>query len=151
MRWSAWPKETGSKCAVEVADRVDAHDGELGTKTVFFSKGKQFGYQEIVELETDHLVRFKLDSKGPPHTPTLTFYIDAIGPDKCLVRLHFVNLLPRPFNALWRFAGLSKWTRSMQLKDLASLKAFSEPPHLDADGRIVGRVPTAANPYAFSG
>lgn len=61
--------------------------------------------------------------------------------------LHFVNVLPIPFNAVWRFANLSEWTREMHRKDLAGLKAFCEPPHLDADARVVGRDSTEPNPY----
>ena len=60
---------------------------------------------------------------------------------------HFVNELPRPFNAIWKFAGLTKWTREMHRKDLAGLKAFAEPPHKDMTGQVVGRPPSGVNPY----
>lgn len=60
---------------------------------------------------------------------------------------HFVNELPRPFNAIWKFAGLTKWTREMHRKDLAGLKAFAEPPHKDMTGQVVGRPPSGVNPH----
>lgn len=63
---------------------------------------------------------------------------------------HFVNELPRPFNAIWKFAGLTKWTREMHRKDLAGLKAFAEPPHKDMTGQVVGRPPRGVNPYEHS-
>lgn len=84
---------------------------------------------------------------GPPHKPTLTFELRREGDERTRVLAHFVNELPRPFNAIWKFAGLTNWTREMHRKDLAGLKSFSEPPHLDADGEIVGRPPNSVNPY----
>ncbi|MEL6111056.1 MAG: hypothetical protein AAFU85_34035, partial [Planctomycetota bacterium] len=53
MRWSAWPKETGSKCSV---DEGKAADGFVGTRTAFFSKGKQIGFQEVVDLKKNQEV-----------------------------------------------------------------------------------------------
>ncbi|MEM1301166.1 MAG: SRPBCC family protein [Pseudomonadota bacterium] len=141
MRWSAWPKETNSTCTVEGAD------GETGTKTVFFTKGKRIGHQEIVSLKENQEVVLTLVGPGPPHKPKLTFELRLDGTARTRVMAHFVNELPRPFNAIWKFAGLSKWTREMHRKDLAGLKAFSEPPHLDMDGQIVGRPPKSDNPY----
>lgn len=141
MRWSAWPKETKSTCTVE------GKDGETGAKTVFFTKGKRVGHQEVVNLKENEEVILTLVGPGPPHKPKLTFELRAKGKDRTHVLAHFVNELPRPFNAIWRFAGLSKWTRDMHRKDLAGLKAFSEPPHRDINGDVVGRPPTGTNPY----
>ena len=59
----------------------------------------------------------------------------------------FIYRMPPPFNLIWNFAGISKWTRKMHVKDLEGLKAFSEPPHKDADGTVVGREMTVPNPY----
>ncbi|MEM9411235.1 MAG: hypothetical protein AAGA30_08985, partial [Planctomycetota bacterium] len=144
MRWSAWPKETGSTCSV---DEAKATDGTLGARTAFFSKGKQIGFQEIVCLKENAEVALTLEGPGPPHKPMLRFILDSEGDNKTRVTAHFVNMLPRPFNAIWKFAGLSKWTREMHRKDLAGLKAFTEPPHLNADGEVVGRPPSGENPY----
>lgn len=141
MRWSAWPKETNSTCTVEGAD------GEEGTKTVFFSKGKRIGHQEVVRLKENAEVALTLVGPGPPHKPKLTFELRHESDERTRVMAHFVNEFPRPFNAIWKFAGLSKWTRKMHRKDLAGLKAFSEPPHRDMNGDVVGRPPKGDNPY----
>ena len=141
MRWSAWPKETKSTCTVEGAD------GETGTKTVFFTKGKRVGHQEVVRLKENEEVVLKLVGPGPPHKPKLTFELRSLGDRRTRVLAHFINELPRPFNAIWKFAGLTKWTREMHRKDLAGLKAFSEPPHRDMNGEVVGRPPKGNNPY----
>jgi hypothetical protein len=141
MRWSAWPQETKSTCTVE------GLDGQVGAKTAFFTKGKRVGYQEVVSLKQDQEVAIVLFGPGPPHRPRLTFELQAMGENRTEVVAHFVNELPRPFNAIWKFAGLSKWTREMHRKDLAGLKAFSEPPHKDMTGNVVGRPPRGINPY----
>ena len=141
MRWSAWPKETKSTCTVEGAD------GETGTKTVFFTKGKRVGHQEVVRLQENEEVVLTLVGPGPPHKPKLTFELRSLGEGRTRVLAHFINELPRPFNAIWKFAGLTKWTREMHRKDLTGLKAFSEPPHLDMNGDVVGRPPKGENPY----
>ena len=141
MRWSAWPKETKSTCTVE------GTDGETGTKTVFFTKGKRVGHQEVVRLKENEEVVLTLVGPGPPHKPKLTFELHNKSDGRTRVMAHFVNELPRPFNAIWKFAGLSKWTREMHRKDLAGLKAFSEPPHRDMNGDVVGRPPKGDNPY----
>jgi hypothetical protein len=141
MRWSAWPQETKSTCTVE------GLDGQVGAKTAFFTKGKRVGYQEVVSLKQDQEVALVLFGPGPPHRPRLTFELRATGETRTEVLAHFVNELPRPFNAIWKFAGLTKWTREMHRKDLAGLKAFSEPPHKDMTGNVVGRPPRSINPY----
>ncbi len=145
MRWSAWPKETRSQCAVDTTK--SGEDGAVGARTVFVSKGKAVGHQEITRLEDKRVIAMTLEGPGPPHTPKLVFELDEQGPSRTLVRLVFENRFPRPFNAIWRFAGLTKWTRTLHRKDLDGLKAFSEPPHVDADGRVVGRNPSEPNPY----
>ena len=141
MRWSAWPKETNSTCTVE------GTDGQVGTKTAFFSKGKRIGHQEVVALKENEEVAMTLVGPGPPHRPRLTFELRPLGNQRTQVLAHFVNELPRPFNAIWKFAGLSNWTREMHRKDLAGLKAFSEPPHRDSHGHVVGRPPKGSNPH----
>ncbi|MEL6734277.1 MAG: hypothetical protein AAFO98_00125 [Pseudomonadota bacterium] len=145
MRWSAWPKETNSTCS------VDGPDGRMGAKTVFFSKGKRVGHQEVVGLKQNEEVALTLVGPGPPHKPRLTFELQSVTPDTTKVLAHFVNELPRPFNIIWKFAGLSNWTRKMHRKDLEGLKAFSEPPHKDATGTIVGRPPIGTNPFQHGG
>lgn len=141
MRWSAWPRETKSTCTVE------GPDGVIGARTAFFTKGKRVGHQEIVRLQQDQEVELVLFGPGPPHRPRLTFELRAAGARRTLVMAHFVNELPRPFNAIWKFAGLTKWTREMHRKDLAGLKAFAEPPHKDMTGQVVGRPPSGVNPH----
>ncbi|MEO1381499.1 MAG: hypothetical protein AAFU69_14300 [Pseudomonadota bacterium] len=147
MRWSAWPKETKSKCAVDTGHTIEGEDGAVGTRTVFFSKGKAMGFQEIQSLKPNHSVSFTLEGAGPPHFPTMVFTLKELGPEKTKVVLSFINRMPPPFNLIWNFAGISKWTRKMHVKDLEGLKAFSEPPHKDADGTVVGREMTVPNPY----
>ena len=141
MRWSAWPQETKSTCTVE------GPDGKVGAKTAFFTKGKRVGHQEIVSLKENEEVVLTLVGPGPPHKPKLTFELKSLGADRTRVLAHFVNELPRPFNAIWKFAGLTKWTREMHKKDLAGLKSFAEPPHKDMTGSVVGRPPQGMNPY----
>lgn len=145
MRWSAWPKETKSQCAVD--EGPCGADGTVGARTVFVSKGKVVGHQELTGLVDGQEVAMTLVGPGPPHEPSLRFKIQSLEGQRSRVSLHFINRLPRPFNAIWRFAGLSAWTREMHLKDLAGLKAFAEPPHRDADGNVVGRPPHGDNPY----
>ena len=147
MRWSAWPKETKSKCAVDTGHTIEGEDGTVGTRTVFFSKGKAMGFQEIQSLTPNHSVSFTLEGAGPPHFPTMIFTLEELAPKKTKVVLIFINRMPPPFNLIWNFAGISKWTRKMHVKDLEGLKAFSEPPHKDADGTVVGREMTVPNPY----
>ena len=55
MRWSAWPKETKSTCTVE------GEDGETGAKTVFFTKGKRVGHQEVVRLKENEEILLARD------------------------------------------------------------------------------------------
>ncbi|MEM9308815.1 MAG: hypothetical protein AAGA74_16100 [Pseudomonadota bacterium] len=147
MRWSAWPKETKSKCAVDTGHTIEGEDGTVGTRTVFFSKGKAMGFQEIQSLKPNHSVTFTLEGAGPPHFPTMVFTLEELSPEKTKVVLAFTNRMPPPFNLIWNFAGISKWTRKMHVKDLEGLKAFSEPPHKDADGTVVGREMSVPNPY----
>ncbi|MGR3466254.1 MAG: SRPBCC family protein [Shimia sp.] len=120
MQWSAWPEETNSTCALE------GEDGTVGAKTVFFTKGKRTGHQEITALNADdQVVRMTLVGPGPPHHPDIAFVVEP-APKGARVHLDFTNRFPRPFNAIWKFAGLSTWTRRMHVKDLAGLKAFAE-------------------------
>ena len=147
MRWSAWPKETKSKCAVDTGHTIEGEDGTVGTRTVFFSKGKAMGFQEIQSLKHNHSVTFTLEGAGPPHFPTMVFTLEEPSPEQTNVVLAFTNRMPPPFNLIWNFAGISKWTRKMHVKDLEGLKAFSEPPHKDADGTVVGREMSVPNPY----
>ncbi|MEM6955856.1 MAG: SRPBCC family protein [Myxococcota bacterium] len=152
MRWSAWPQETGSKCAVDTAHAEPKADGEVGARTVFYSKkGKRIGHQAIVRLEPGREVEMTLEGAGPPHSPTMTFELMPQANEQTRVHLHFENRFPRPFNAVWHFFGLSRWTRRMHVKDLEGLKAFCEPPHRDATGREVGRPPQGQNPFELTG
>ena len=129
MQWSAWPTETGADCALE------GTDGELGAKTVFISKGEQFGYQEITALEDGHAVELKLVRKGPPQKPRVRFALAARDGDRTRVSLNFHNEITRPFNVILRVIGIVAWTRKMHRKDLEGLKRFAEPPHQTYDGK----------------
>lgn len=124
MRWSAWPKETKSKCAVDTGHTIEGEDGAVGTRTVFFSKGKAMGFQEIQSLKPNHSVSFTLEGAGPPHFPTMVFTLKELSPETTKVVLSFINRMPPPFNLIWNFAGVSKWTRKMHVKDLQGLKTF---------------------------
>lgn len=123
MRWSAWPSETGSVCALE------GQDGIVGARTVYYEKGERFGHQEIVELDPSRRVVLTLESKGPPQLPVLAFNLEPIGSGSARVVLSFVNEIKRPFNLLLRLAGIVRWTRAMHRKDLSGLKRYAEPPH----------------------
>jgi hypothetical protein len=131
MDWSAWPSETGSTCACENTD------GAVGARTVFFSKGKRFGYQEVTHLSNGRSVELALFSKGPPQKPVLRFDFVPLSDSRTEVRLNFENTLARPFNVILRLAGIVRWTRKMHLKDLQGLKRYSEPPFLSYVGRPV--------------
>ena len=135
MDWSAWPSETGSTCSCENAD------GEVGARTVFFSKGKRFGYQEVTRLvdgqREGQSVELALFSKGPPQKPLLRFEFIPLTELRTEVRLNFDNTLSRPFNVILRIAGIVRWTRKMHLKDLQGLKRYSEPPVVTYTGQPV--------------
>ncbi len=139
MRWSAWPSTTKSTC------EAAGQDGAIGAQTVFFSKGKRFGHQEVIALEENRLVTFRLFGAGPPQKPTLTFHLDPIGPNETKVTLDFHNDIPRPFNIVLRLFGIVRWTREMHRKDLDGLKRFSEPPHVTYVG---APAPTRVRPAA---
>lgn len=128
MRWSAWPSETGSDCAVA------GPDGEVGARTVFTFKGQPFGYQEVVCLDEGRLVELTLTSKGPPHWPTLRLHMVPLSANRTRVLLDFRNRYTRPFHVLVRVMGIVRWTREMHRKDLAGLKRYVEPPHLTYTG-----------------
>ncbi len=123
MRWSAWPSTTKSTC------EAAGVDGEVGAQTVFFTKGKRFGHQELTALAHEQFVTFRLFGAGPPQKPELTFSFKAVDPQKTEVLLKFRNEIPRPFNVLLRLFGIVRWTRGMHLKDLDGLKRYCEPPH----------------------
>ncbi len=131
MDWSAWPSETGSTCSLENAD------GEVGARTVFFSKGQRFGYQEVTRLVDGQTVELALFSKGPPQKPLLRFDFTPLADARTEVRLGFDNTLSRPFNLILRVAGIVRWTRKMHLKDLQGLKRYSEPPFVTYAGKPV--------------
>ncbi|MEN0063970.1 MAG: SRPBCC family protein [Myxococcota bacterium] len=146
MRWSAWPAETGSQCAVDPGP--SGVDGSEGSRTVFVSRGRSIGHQVITRIVDQREIAMTLVGPGPPHRPSLRFELEPLDAQHCRVKLHFVNEFSRPFNAIWQFAGLTRWTRELHRNDLEGLKAFSEPPHRDANGQVVGRPPTGENPYA---
>ncbi|MEO1657255.1 MAG: SRPBCC family protein [Pseudomonadota bacterium] len=121
MRWSAWPSETGSTC------RAVGDDGTVGAQTEFFDKkGQRFGHQEVAAMEPDRLVRFTLESKGPPHIPVLDFHLMPIEPHQTRVLLAFRNDITPPFHLALRLFGVVRWTRDMHRKDLDGLKRFLE-------------------------
>ena len=121
MQWSAWPEATGSTCSVENID------GTVGARTVFFSKGKRFGHQEIIDLEPNHKVSMTLVNDGPlKHTPYLDFDLRTISDSQTEVTLQFVNTYQRPFQVPAKLLGIVKWTRELQIKDLEGLKTYSE-------------------------
>lgn len=121
MRWSAWPTETGSNCTAE------GPDGEVGAQTVFLDqKGRRFGFQEVTHLEHASRVSFKLESKGPPHVPTMDFYLTGSAEGSTKVLLHFRNTISPPFHVVLRLAGVVRWTRDMHKRDLDGLKRFIE-------------------------
>jgi hypothetical protein len=124
MLWSAWPSTTKSTCATE------GQDGAVGARTVFFSKGKRFGHQEVVRLIEGRAVELTLESAGPPHKPWMRFDFVPLSETETEVRLHFRNDISPPFHLIQRLIGLVAWTRDMHRKDLQGLKKFAEPPHL---------------------
>ncbi|MGB6150932.1 MAG: SRPBCC domain-containing protein [Pricia sp.] len=77
MKWSAWPSETNSQCAVKNVD------GQVGAQTVYLQKGKQFGYQEVTELVENEKVSFYLTSKAPFEQDTrMHFYLKELQEHK---------------------------------------------------------------------
>lgn len=140
MQWSAWPGATGSTCALENTD------GDVGARTVFFSKGQRFGHQEVTRLvdapaadpEAALAVELAIVSKGPPQKPVLVVDFVPVSATRTRVSLHFTNTLARPFHVVLRAAGMVRWTRRMHVKDLQGLKRYSEPPFLTNTGQPVG-------------
>lgn len=121
MAWSAWPTETKSQCEVKNID------GQIGAQTVYLSKGKQFGYQEITHLTENEKVSFILKSKAPFEQETkLHFLIKPKENNNSEVILWFDNTLKRPSLLLPYLFGIIKWTHKMHLKDLAGLKKYVE-------------------------
>ena len=121
MAWSAWPTETKSQCEVKNTD------GQIGAQTVYLSKGKQFGYQEITDLVNNEKVSFILKSKAPFEQETkLHFLFKPLQANKTEVTLWFDNTLKKPSLLLPYVFGIIKWTHKMHLKDLAGLKKFVE-------------------------
>lgn len=131
MEWSAWPSETGSTCSCENTD------GEVGARTVFFSKNKRFGHQEVTRLVDGQIVELALFSKGPPQKPVLQFELVSLSTSQTEVCLTFDNTISHPFNVILRLAGIVRWTRKMHLKDPQGLKRYSEPPFLTYEGKPV--------------
>ncbi|WP_422106502.1 SRPBCC domain-containing protein [Winogradskyella sp.] len=121
MAWSAWPKATKSQCAVKNVD------GKLGAQTVYLKNGKQFGYQEVTDLQDNEKVSFYLTSKAPFEQDTrLHFYFQERDNNNTNVMLYFDNTLKRPSHIFPHILGIIKWTHGMHLKDLAGLKKYVE-------------------------
>ena len=121
MAWSAWPTETKSQCEVKNTD------GQIGAQTVYLSKGKQFGYQEITDLINNEKVSFILKSKAPFEQETkLHFLFKPLQANQTEVTLWFDNTLKKPSLLLPYVLGIIKWTHKMHLKDLAGLRKFVE-------------------------
>lgn len=138
MRWSAWPSETGSDCS------VTGTDGEVGARTVFLDRqGRQFGFQEITAVTPGIAVSFLLQSKGPPHKPTMVFYTIPQGAQRTRVLLAFRNDITPPFHVLLRVFGIVRWTRDMHRKDLDGLRRYCERGETYT-GEPAGVVPEAA-------
>jgi uncharacterized protein YndB with AHSA1/START domain len=138
MQWSAWPSTTGSTCATENMD------GRIGARTVYFSKGKRFGYQEVTHLVPNKQVDIALFSAGPPQKPRMSFRLTALGANATKVDMEWHNELSRPFNVLLRLIGIVRWTRQMHVKDLNGLKRYCEPPHQTFTGEPARPVAKAA-------
>ena len=121
MSWSVWPTETKSQCDVKNTD------GQLGAQTIYLSKGKQFGYQEITNLVENEKVSFILKSKAPFKQETkLHFLFKELRNNETEVTLWFDNKLKKPSLLLPYIFGIITWTHKMHLKDLAGLKKFVE-------------------------
>ncbi len=121
MAWSAWPTETKSQCEVKNID------GKVGAQTVYLSKGKQFGYQEVTNLVDNEKVSFILKSKAPFEQETkLHFLLKPLDSNKTEITLWFDNTLKKPSLLLPYVFGIIKWTHNMHLKDLAGLKNYVE-------------------------
>ena len=92
MRWSVWPRETRSQCAVDPG-RSGA-DGTEGARTVFLSKGKPVGHQEITRLVDQREVDMRLEGPGPPHEPSMRFELEPLGPES--TRVTFTSTTASP-------------------------------------------------------
>jgi len=121
MKWSAWPSETKSQCAVKNVD------GKPGAQTVYLKNGKQFGYQEVTDLIKNEKVSFYLTSKAPFEQDTrLHFYFRTNNQGSTNVLLYFDNTLKKPSHLFPHLFGIIKWTHNMHLKDLKGLKSYVE-------------------------
>ncbi|MEM6863912.1 MAG: SRPBCC domain-containing protein [Bacteroidota bacterium] len=120
MKWSAWPSETNSQCAVKNVD------GQIGAQTVYLQKGKPFGYQEVTDLVENEKISFYLTSKAPFEQDTrMHFYLREINENRANVALYFDNTLKRPSHVFPYIFGIIAWTHKMHLKDLAGLKKLA--------------------------
>lgn len=121
MAWSAWPTETNSQCTVRNTD------GEIGAQTVYMSRGKPFGFQEVTHLTKNEKVSFSLKSKAPfEQKTTLHFILKEVAGNRTEVNLWFDNTLKKPSLLFPYLFGIINWTHRMHLKDLAGLKKFVE-------------------------
>ncbi|MEO1485023.1 MAG: SRPBCC domain-containing protein [Bacteroidota bacterium] len=123
MRWSAWPEETNSLCAVKNVD------GQIGAQTIFMDKKqKQFGYQEVTTLVENEKIGFFLKSFVAPFEKDvrLDFILKEITEDVTEVNLWFNETLRKPHFLIAYFGGILKWVHKMHLKDLAGLKKYVE-------------------------
>ena len=123
MKWSAWPSETNSLCAVKNVD------GQIGAQPIFMNKkGKQFGYQEITHLVPNEKVSFFLKSDVAPFEEDvrLHFILQSFNGQQTQVNLWFDETLKKPQFLIAYIVGITKWVHKMHLKDLAGLKKYVE-------------------------
>ena len=124
MAWSAWPRATGYRCA------VDGDGRSVGSAIVFRDRaGVEQGRQRLTRIEPDR-VEYRLRNKGPhgrDMTPEVDFRLDALDASRTRVHLDFRATAPLP-PGVRRLAELllGRRVRRLHVEDLELLKAHVE-------------------------
>jgi carbon monoxide dehydrogenase subunit G len=125
MAWSAWPRATGYRCAVEEGD-----GRSVGSAIVFRDRaGRERGRQQLTRVEDDR-VEYRLRNRGPGGReirPEVDFRIEPLDADRTRVHLDFRAAAPLP-PGLRRLVErvLGRRVRRLHVEDLAQLKAHVE-------------------------
>ena len=124
MAWSAWPRATGYRCA------VDGDGRSIGSAIVFRDPaGVEQGRQRLTRVEPDR-VEYRLRNKGPrgrEMTPEVDFRLEALDDTRTRVHLDFRATAPLPPGAR-QIAELllGRRVRRLHVEDLRLLKAHVE-------------------------
>jgi len=124
LAWSAWPRATGYRCAVE-------GDGRSPGSAIVFrdADGVEQGRQRLARVEPDR-VEYRLRNRGPrgrEMTPEVDFRLEPLDDARTRVHLDFRATAPLPPGAR-QVAELllGRRVRRLHVEDLRLLKAHVE-------------------------